>query len=257
MNNYFRIAAADTFQGPAMADFAYDTLKLTTVAVWDDQEAFGLGVANNFAKEFTKKGGKVVDRQGFDTSGTAAPDFHAWLNSVKNDGAQGIYAGATSATYGCIPRAEEKGILPSSTYYLGPDGIGDTQCITDSGDQANDHMYASQGAADATQYPAAATTIAAYKKAYPKDSDVGAYTFATYDCAAILLDAIGRAIDANGGNKPSREQVVTAMSSTTNFKGLTGSITLNNLGDPTAPILQIQQLKNGNWTFLKQFGLGG
>ena len=51
-----------------------------------------------------------LDRKGFDTSGTAAPDFHSWLASAKKDGATAIYAGATSATYGCIPRAEEKGI---------------------------------------------------------------------------------------------------------------------------------------------------
>ncbi len=257
-NNYFRIAAADTFQGPAMADFAFDTLKLTTVAVWDDQEAFGLGVANNFAIEFAKKGGKVVDRKGFDTSGTASPDFHAWLQSAKSHGAQGIYAGATSASFGCFPRAQSKGIFdPNTTYYLGPDGIGDPQCVKDSGDQATDKMYATQGASDATQNPDAAATIAKYKAACTQDTCYGAYTYAGYDCAAILIDAIGRAIDANGGNKPTRQQVIDQMAKTTNFKGLTGVITLNNLGDPTSPILQIQQLKGGTWTFLKQFGLGG
>src|SRR5215470_17694677 len=56
-NNYFRVAAADTFQGPAMADFAIDTLKVTKFAVWDDEETFGKGVADNFAKELQKKGG--------------------------------------------------------------------------------------------------------------------------------------------------------------------------------------------------------
>src|SRR5713226_511079 len=257
-NNYFRIAAADTFQGPAMADFAYDTLKLTTIAVWDDQEPFGLGVANNFAIEFAKKGGKVVDRKGFDTSGTASPDFHAWLQRSKADGAQAIYAGATTASFGCIPRAQSKGIFDKNTfYYLGPDGIGDAQCLKDSGDQVTDKMYATQGAADATQNPDAAATIAKYKAACTQDTCYGAYTYAGYDCAAILIDAIGRAIDANGGNKPTRQQVIDQMAKTTNFKGLTGVITLNNLGDPTSPILQIQQLKGGTWTFLKQFGLGG
>jgi branched-chain amino acid transport system substrate-binding protein len=257
-NNYFRIAAPDTFQGPAIADYAYDTLGVKVVAVWDDQEPFGLGVANNFAKEFQKKGGTVVDRKGFDTSGTAAPDFHSWLASAKKDGATAIYAGATSATYGCIPRAEEKGIFdPAQTYYLGPDGIGDAQCLKDSGDQANDHMYASQGAADATQNPAASATIAKYKAACTADTCYGAYTYASYDCAAILIDAIGRAIQANGGNKPTREQVITAMAQTTNFNALSGVISLNNLGDETTPILQIDQNKGGTWVFLKQFGLSG
>jgi branched-chain amino acid transport system substrate-binding protein len=249
-NNYFRVAANDTHQGPAMADFAFDTLKLTKLAVWDDQEPFGVGVANNFATEFVKKGGVVVDRQGFKT--TNKPDFHAWLNKAKTDGAQGIYAGATSASYGCIARAQSQGIFDPNSYYLGPDGIGDGQCITDSGTtMGNDHMYASQGVADAGSNPTAATTIAAYKAAHPNPTDTGAYTYAGYDCAAILIDAIDRAITANGGKLPTRQQVIDQMATTSGFKGLTGTYTLNAAGDPTTPALQIQQYKGGAWTTIK------
>ena len=253
-NNYFRVAANDTHQGPAMADFAYDTLKLTKLAVWDDQEPFGLGVANNFATEFTKKGGTVVDRQGFPTA--TKPDFHTWLNKAKTDGAQGIYAGATSASYGCIPRAQSQGIFDPTSYYLGPDGIGDGQCIKDAGTtMGNDHMYASQGVADAGSNPSAAATIAAYKKAHPDPNDTAAYTYAGYDCAAILIDAIGRAIDANSGNMPTRQQVIDQMATTTTFKGLTGTYTLNAQGDPTTPALQIQQYKGGAWTTIQNIQL--
>lgn len=253
-NNYFRIAANDTHQGPAMADFAYDTLGIKVVAVWDDQEPFGLGVANNFATEFQKKGGTVVARQGFDTS--SKPDFHSWLNRAKAAGATAIYAGATSASYGCIPRAQSQGIFGADTYYLGPDGIGDGQCITDAGTtMGNDHMYASQGVADANSNPTAASTIAAYKAAHPNASDTAAYTFAGYDCAAILIDAIGRAIKANNGNMPTRQQVIDAMAQTSNFPGLTGTYTLNSQGDPTTPALQIQQYKGGAWTTIKNLAV--
>jgi branched-chain amino acid transport system substrate-binding protein len=253
-NNYFRIAANDTHQGPAMADFAYDTLGIKVVAVWDDQEPFGLGVANNFATEFQKKGGTVVARQGFDT--TSKPDFHSWLNRAKAAGATAIYAGATSASYGCIPRAQSQGIFDPTSYYLGPDGIGDGQCITDSGTtMGNDHMYASQGVADANSNPSAASTIAAYKAAHPNPTDTAAYTFAGYDCAAILIDAIDRAIKANGGNMPTRQQVIDQMAQTSNFQGLTGTYTLNAQGDPTTPALQIQQYKSGAWTTIKNLAV--
>ena len=253
-NNYFRVAANDTFQGPAMADFAFDTLKLTKLAVWDDQEPFGLGVANNFAKEFTTKGGTIVDRVGFKTA--TKPDFKAWLNKAKTDGAEGIYAGATSASYGCIARAQSQGIFDPSSYYLGPDGIGDGQCIKDAGPtMGNDKLYASQGVADANANTSAADTIAAYKAAHPNSSDLGAYTFAGYDCAAILIDAIDRAITANGGNLPTRQQVIDQMAKTTAFKGLTGTYTLNDKGDPTTPALQIQQYKDKAWTTVKNIQL--
>jgi branched-chain amino acid transport system substrate-binding protein len=249
-NNYFRVAAADTFQGPAMADFAADTLKVTKAAVWDDQETFGKGVADNFAKELQKKNGTVVSRKSYDPNNKA--DFRDFLLDAKDKGAQAIYVGATSASKGCIARAQMKGIFNPDIFYLGPDGIGDGQCVTDSGDQANDHMYATQGVADATQNPDAKATVEAYKKQFPKPTDVAAYTFAGYDCAAILVDAVSRAIDANGGNMPSRQQVVDQVAKTKDFKGLGGVYTFDKNGDPTKPVLQIQQVKSGNWVFVKQ-----
>jgi len=258
-NNYFRVAAPDTFQGPAMADFALKAtssqgLGLTKIAVWDDEETFGQGVANNFAQEFTAKGGQVVDRKSYDPKSKA--DFHDFIASAISKGAQGIYLGATSATKGCIARGEMTASQASSLYYLGPDGIGDSQCIKDSGSNANDKMYVTQGVADATQNPTAKSIVAAYEAAYPGSSNVGAYTFAGYDCAAILIDSIGRAIDANGGNMPTRQQVIDAMAKTSNFQGLTGTITFDANGDPTHPTLQLQHYSGGNWTFVAQFSQG-
>src|SRR5713226_3832915 len=118
-NNYYRIAAADTFQGPAAADFAYKAtasggLGLTKVAVWDDEETFGAGVANNFVKEFTKLGGTVVDRKSYDPKAKA--DFHDFLASALNAGAQGIYIGGTSATKACIARGEMTAAQAASIY---------------------------------------------------------------------------------------------------------------------------------------------
>ena len=260
-NNYFRVAAADTFQGPAMADFALKAgpppagLGITKVAVWDDEETFGQGVANNFAKEFSAKGGTVVDRKSYDPK--AKKDFKDFLASAKDKGAQGIYVGATSATGGCIARGQMAGLFNPDIYYFGPDGIGDGQCLKDAGSMATSNMFATQGVSDATQNPDAKAVVNAYSAAYPGSSNIGAYTFAGYDCAALLIDAIGRAIDANGGNMPTRAQVITQLAKTTNFKGLTGVITFDANGDPTHPTLQLQQVKGGAWTFVAQFSQGG
>src|SRR5436309_53829 len=68
--------------------------------------------------------------------------------------------------------------------------------------------------------PAVKDLVNAYLKAYPAAStadlfpNVTAYTFAAFDCARILIDAIGRAIKANGGKLPNRMQVVTAVAQT-------------------------------------------
>jgi branched-chain amino acid transport system substrate-binding protein len=267
-NTFFRIAAADAFQGPAIADFAYDELGLRRIAVWDNMERVGIfaGVvaADTFTIEFTKKGGIVVARRGFDTSTGTAPDFHSWLKSAKAAGAQAIYAGAATATYGCVARAQSQDIFPADSYYFGPDwisgtnyGIADQQCITDAGAMANDHMYASVVVGDANLNPGAEATIAAYEKTHPDPADTNAFTFAGYDAAAILIDAIGRAIDANGGKMPTRQQVVDQLALTTNYQGVTGTYTFNAGGDPTTPTLQIQQNQGGTWTPIKNITVAG
>jgi branched-chain amino acid transport system substrate-binding protein len=257
-NNYFRVAAADTFQGPAMADFAYKAapngLGITKVAVWDDEETFGQGVANNFVKEWTKLGGTVVSRKSYDPKSKS--DFHDFLAAAHDAGAQGIYVGGTTATGGCKARGQMAGIFNPDIYYMGPDGIGDSQCLTDSGSMATSNMYATQGVSDATQNPSAASIVTAYQAAYPGATNVGAYTFAGYDCAAIIIDAIGRAIDANGGNMPTRQQVIDQIAKTSSFAGLTGVITFDANGDPSHPTLQLQQVKSGAWTFKAQFSQG-
>ncbi len=251
--NYFRIAAPDTVQGPAMADFAYDQLKLTKLAVWSDNETFGKGVADNFQKQFEKKGGKVVLRQDFDWKSTN--DFKTFIQRAKDAGAAGFYAGATSATKGCIPRAQMQGIFDNTVPYMGPDGIGDSQCIKDAGSMAQ-NMYFTNAAADATQDPAQKDKIDQFKKDMPNKEDLGAYTFPGADTGFILVDAVKRAIDANNGNLPTREQVIKAVQDTKDFKGMTGVYSFDKNGDPTKATMAFYQLKGTDWAFVKQFSTG-
>jgi branched-chain amino acid transport system substrate-binding protein len=264
VNNYFRIAANDSLSGPAMADFAYDRLGLRTIAVWDDQETFGVLAADGFSAEFTRVGGKVVARRGFNftPSGSACengcaiatPDFRPWLRQAKAAGAEAIYAGAVADLDGCVARAQSQGIFDSSSDYLGfgnveePEfGIATAGCIRDAGQMATDHMYATLGVGAAELNPDAQPIIAAYKAKYPDPASVSSGTFAGYDSAMILIDAIGRAIDANGGRLPTRHQVLLQVAQTANFHGLTGTFTFNAAGDPTAPTLQVVQNRGGAW----------
>ncbi len=233
-NNYYRIAGTDDQQGPAMAEYAFKTLKLTNVAVFSDNETFGKGVADNFQKRWTALGGKVAVRNDYDAKNTS--DFKTYINSAKSGGAQGVYIGATTGNKPCIFRAQMKGIL--DVPLLGPDGFAlDPQCIKDAGDNAA-NIYGTTAGSDpvAGGDPAAKSTIEAYKKVYPKSTDIATYTFQSYDAALIVLDGISRAIDAAGGNKPTRQQVRDAVGKTKDFKGVTGTWTFDQNGDTTTPV---------------------
>ena len=61
-----------------------------------------------------------------------------------------------------------------------------------------------------------------------------------------MINAIGHAIDANGGRIPSRQQVVHQFAQTKNFVGLAGTYAFTVDGDPARPTLQILQYQTGS-----------
>ena len=60
--NYVRLAAPDSIQGPAGADYVYNDLGAHSVYILDDTETFGVGVGDSFQAEFVKDGGTVTKR---------------------------------------------------------------------------------------------------------------------------------------------------------------------------------------------------
>jgi branched-chain amino acid transport system substrate-binding protein len=238
-NNYFRVAATDNLQGPAMADYAFDTLKLKKVAVASDNQTYGKGIATNFAKEFVTKGGTLaLPEKDIDSKSTN--DFKSLLNSMKAAGADGLYFGGTDSDNVCVARQQMKGV-GFSVPFMGGDGVVTSQCITDAADNV-DNMYGTVAAVDATKLPAAASTIADFKKSFPAASDFGAYSMPAYDCATILIQAIGRAIDDAGGNTPTREQVRAEVAKTSGYQGVLGTTSFDANGDTSNKVISIYKI---------------
>jgi branched-chain amino acid transport system substrate-binding protein len=231
-NNYFRVATTDDLQGPAMADYAYDTLHLKNIAVASDNQVYGKGIADTFSQEFKHKGGAIAGRQDFDT--TTTNDFKPFFSGNKT--ADGVYFGGTDATKVCVARSQQKGIL--DVPFMGGDGIVTSQCLKDAANNAAG-MFGTTATADATKVAASASIIANFKKAFPNKDDFGAYTMPAYDAAKIEIAAIGRAIDAAGGNMPTRLQVTTEVAKTKDYTGALGTYSFNDKGDTTAHILTI------------------
>jgi branched-chain amino acid transport system substrate-binding protein len=234
-NNYFRVAGTDDHQGPANADYAYNTLHLTKVAVFDDAEVYGQGIAKTFAAQFQKLGGQVVlGPQDYDP--TSTNDFRSFLSRAKDAGAQGVYVGGTDSNKACVVRAQMKGIFPADAPFFGGDGIVTAQCLNDAADNAT-NMYGTVAAINADTLPAAKSVIAAFHKAYPGANDYGAYTMPAYACAQIILAALDRAIKANGGNMPTRQQVLKQIAQTNNVSTVLGPVSFDKNGDNSQQVI--------------------
>jgi branched-chain amino acid transport system substrate-binding protein len=244
-NNYFRTVTTDDFQGPAMADYFLQALKITKVAVGSDNQTYGKGIADAFSAEFKAKGGTLAGTR-FDYDAVNTNDFKPWLTAAKAAGAQGVYVGGLTSTKGCQVRAQMQGIFDVSTPFGGGDGlVQDSNCVKDAG-AMSPNLYSSIAAVDPTHVPSAKATIDAYKKANPAPTDYTAYSIVAADSAGIMIAAIGRAIDANGGTLPSdptkaREAVRAEVAKTKNYSGALGSTSFDAKGDTNVKIISIYE----------------
>jgi len=239
-NNYWRVVTSDDYQGPAMADYLYKELKVTNVGILDDSTVFGVGIASAFEAEFKKLGGTVAKHSSYKKEQTS--DFKSILLTFRNAGAKAVYVGGTDDQNICIPRKQMKDIGWDAPF-TGGDGIETTDCINQaSGNEAG--IYATSAGADATQVAGAQQAISDFRKAFPGPNDFGGYTMQAYDAANIVMTAIGNAVKANGGNKPTRKQVRDAMSGITSFPGVIGTYGFDQNGDTTLKIVSVYLVEN-------------
>ena len=239
VNNYFRLSTTDDLQGPAAADYAAGKLHLLKVAVVSDREAYGQALADGFTSRFNKLGGTVVDHQDLDPSNTAS--VAAFLKQARQDGAQGVYFGGTSANAGCAVRNQmSTAFAPGeATPFFGGDGIAlDPTCVRAAGTNVTG-IYATVPAVDAERLDTAKPVIAAFKTEFGRPRDFGPYTLAAYDATAVVYDALDRAIKAAGGSIPIRGDIITQLASTKGFAGATGTFGFDAAGDTTLRVVSI------------------
>ncbi|TMC15367.1 MAG: hypothetical protein E6J29_00305 [Chloroflexi bacterium] len=243
-NNYFRVVATDDLQGPAMADYAYNTLGIKKIGVLDEKTVFGIGIADAFQAQFQKDAGAgSFKRDSYDPKTTT--DWRSILNGFKSFGATAIYVGGTDDQKACQPRAQMTALGIGSWPYLGGDGIQTSQCVDDAADSALG-VSATTAGADAGQIPSAASTISDFKKQFTGANDYGAYTMSAYDAASIEIAAIKKALDAGKDPKKLndfREAVRANVASTNGYKGVLGTTTFDAHGDTSAKIISVYGVK--------------
>src|SRR5881275_3605635 len=90
---YFRTVTTDAFQGPNMANFMADVLKVKSVYVLDDSGAYGVGIADTFQKQAEKRGVKVLGR---DQLNPKEADYTTVLTKIKSMNPDALYYGGVA-----------------------------------------------------------------------------------------------------------------------------------------------------------------
>ena len=233
---YFRTVTTDAYQGPNMADFFAEKLKVKKIFILDDQGAYGIGMADAFQKKIATKGVEVLGRDQLDPK---VADYSAILTKIKSLGADSLYYGGVgSAGVKLIKQSYE--ILPNIKKG-GGDGLVGADMLKGAGFPACEGWYATIASPHMVEDPKMASWIAAFKKKYneaPED-----YTITAYSAASIVIDSIKKVADS--GKPVTREAVRDAIQSGT-FTTLQGKITYDENGDIKDKVVSVFQIQKND-----------
>jgi branched-chain amino acid transport system substrate-binding protein len=231
--NAFRVVGRDDVQGAVGEEFARTEMKIKSVYIIHDKTDYGQGVAEFFRQQAEKNGISVLGFEGTEEKA----NFESILTPILAANPDLIYFGGIYDQAGPFFRqARDRGITAK---FLGPDGLDSPELLKSAGDAVKGMFYTSV-AAPVSQFPDAAKFAEDYKATYKEDAPP--FSAQAYDAMGICLRAIKQAAEKAGGNKPTPAQVVEAIRTGGEYKGITGSYTFNEKGDPVKSVYFVLQV---------------
>jgi branched-chain amino acid transport system substrate-binding protein len=233
---YFRTVTTDAFQGPNMANYYADTLKVKSVYVLDDSGAYGVGIANAFAAQAEKAGIKVL---GHDQLDPKEADYTTILTKIKALNPEALYYGGVGqAGVKLIKQAYD--VLPNIVKG-GGDGIYAANVLSGAGFPAAEGWYATIAAPHIINSPELAAWVEQFTKKFGKPPED--YSITAYDAARVILDAVGR-VAASG--KPVTRDAVRDAIQTADVKTLQGNVGFDANGDIKNRIVSVFKIRKND-----------
>ena len=231
---YFRTVTTDAFQGPNMANYYADTLKVKSVYVLDDSGAYGVGIADSFQKQAEKRGLKVLGRDQLNPKET---DYATVLTKIKSLNPDAIYYGGVGQA-GVKVVKQSADILPK-VIKGGGDGVYSAEILKGAGFPAAEGWYATIAAPNILDNPDAKPWVEKFAKKYGQQPEN--YSITAYDAALVILDAVKRVADS--GKEVNRANVRDAIQSS-KVKTLQGEVSFDDNGDITNRVISVFQIKH-------------
>ena len=187
----FRMCGRDDQQGIVAGDYIVDVLKGKKVAVINDKDTYGKGLADATAAQLTKRGVKPVLEEGL-TRGEK--DFSALVTKIRSLGADVVYFGGLHPEAGPLVRQIREAGL-KDVKFMSDDGVVTDELVsTAGGAQYVDGVYMTFGA-DPRLLPDSKSVVEEFRKA---GTEPEGYTLYAYASVQALADAFAGAKSNQG-----------------------------------------------------------
>jgi len=247
-----RVALSDALQGVVDADYVFNDLGKTKVAVMHDNSDYGKGLAEIFQAHIMELGGEVTNFEGVQVGDT---DFRAALAKVGANSPEFIFFGGYSTEAALI--AQQMGETP---------GLDGALFMSDDGAYTQQYLEAAGDAAEGTymSFVAGATNEAALEDFTAKymdkfgvaPDDLGPFHGQSYDSVMVIAEAIKAVAVKDGDNLViDREELLSAIRGVTDLVGLTGVLSCNEIGECGAGGVQVFTVTGGEFVQVAGFGM--
>ncbi|MFJ5298264.1 branched-chain amino acid ABC transporter substrate-binding protein [Pseudomonas sp. NPDC088368] len=179
----FRMCGRDDQQGIVAGDYIVDVLKGKKVAVINDKDTYGKGLADATAKQLTARGVKPVLEEGL-TRGEK--DFSALVTKIRGAGADVVYFGGLHPEAGPLVRQmRELGL--KDVKFMSDDGVVTDELVTTAGGaQYVDGVYMTFGA-DPRLLPDSKAVVDQFRKGGYEPEGYTLYSYASVQALAAAF----------------------------------------------------------------------
>lgn len=223
----WRTSFTNSFQGSSLAQFANSHLNATSAVILSDNSSdYAIGLTNTFSDVFD---GDIIASENFSEGET---DFSAVLTNIKDLDFDVLYVPGYYEEAGpIIKQAREMGITQP---ILGPDGMGNEILRELAGANNMNDIYYTSHFVVSSDDPNVQEFVKNYKDKFGIDADM--FTGLAYDSVYVVKEAIENA----GSSDP--KAVNEALTNITDFPGITGTFSFDEMHDPvkTVNIIEIQ-----------------
>jgi branched-chain amino acid transport system substrate-binding protein len=240
---YLRTAHNDKVQGKVAAEFVYNELGLRKVATIHDGSPYAEGLVGAFTENFTGLGGTITSAEAVSPTDT---DMKPVLTTIAAGAPEMVYFPIFTAAGGFVA-SQSKDIPELATVKLmGADGLFSPDFLKAAGTAALG-MYLSSPDFSTFGSDYAEQFVPAYEAKFGS-KPISAFHAHAYDATNMILDALERTavVGADGSLTVDRQALRDALFATSNFQGLTGSLTCNEYGDCADPRIAVYEISQDN-----------
>lgn len=186
LKTIFRMCGRDDQQGIVAGDYIVDMLKAKKVAVINDKDTYGKGLADATAAQLKKRGVTPVLEEGL-TRGEK--DFSALVTKIRSTGAEVVFFGGLHPEAGPLVRQmREQGL--KDVKFVSDDGIVTDELVTTAGGaQYVDGVYMTFGA-DPRLLPDSKAVVDQFRKSGYEPEGYTLYAYASLQAIAAGLNGV-------------------------------------------------------------------